>query len=74
MKEEMNWMSIWIFGNTVMAFMSLLYLYLSHELHIYGMMTVGIFALSIIFPYTIWKYNQIKFIEKNHIVIHILKN
>lgn len=74
MKEEMNWISIWIFGNSVMAFMSLLYLYLSHELHIFGMVTAGMFAFSIVLPYIIWKYNQIKFVEKNNIVIQILKN
>ena len=74
MKEEMKWITIWMFANTVMAMMSLIYLYLNHELPIYGTLVVSIFTFSIVFPYIVWKYNQIKFVEKNNIVIQILKD
>ena len=74
MKEEMKWITIWIFSNTIMAILSLIYLYLSHELPVYGTLIVSMFAFSIVFPYIVWKYNQIKFIEKNNIVIQILKD
>jgi len=74
MKEEMKWITIWIFANTVMAILSLIYLYLNNELPIYGTAVVSMFSFSIVFTYIVWKYNQIKFVEKNNIVIQILKD
>lgn len=74
MKEEMKWITIWILTNIVMVTLSLIYLYLNHELHRYGTWTVSLCLLSIILPYTMWKYNQIKFVEKNNIVIQILRD
>jgi len=60
MKEEMKWITIWILTNTVMATLSLIYLYLNHELPKYGVWTISLCFFSIILPYLIWKYNQIK--------------
>ena len=74
MKEEMKWITLWIYGNTIMATLSLLYLYLNHELQMYGTLTSSAFLLMIALPYCGWKYNQIKFVEKNNIVIQILND
>ena len=74
MKEEMKWITIWILTNIVMATLSLIYFYLNHELQMYGTWTVSLCLLSIILPYIVWKYNQIKFVEKNNIVIQILRD
>jgi len=74
MKEEMKWISIWILTNIVMAALSLVYLYLNHELQMYGAWTVSLCLLSTVLPYILWKYNQMKFVEKNNIVIQILKD
>lgn len=74
MKPEMSWMSIWILVNGVMATLILTYFYLSHELEQYGV-SVTVFSLvSIILPYMLWKYKQMKFVEKQEIVIQILND
>lgn len=70
----MSWMSIWILVNGVMATLILTYFYLSHELAQYGV-SVTVFSLvSIILPYMLWKYKQMKFVEKQEIVIQILND
>lgn len=74
MKEEIKWITIWIFANTVIAIMSLLYLYLSNELPMYGTLVLSICSLLIVFPYIIWKYNQIKYVEKRTLLIQILND
>ena len=74
MKQEMSWMRIWMLVNSVMATLILTYFYLSHELEQYGVSVIGIYLLSIILPYILWKYNQMKFVEKQEIVIQILKD
>ena len=74
MEEEMKWISIWILANIVMTALSLVYLYLDHELQMYGMWAVGLCLLTTILPYILWKYNQMKFVEKNNINIQILKD
>ena len=74
MNEEIKWITIWILTNIVMATLSLIYLYLNHELLRYGLWTVSLCFFSIVLPYLIWKYNQIKFVERNNIVIQILRD
>lgn len=74
MKEEIKWITIWIFANTVIAIMSLLYLYLSNELPMYGTLVLSICSLLIVFPYIIWKYSQIKYVEKRTLLIQILND
>ena len=74
MKQEMSWMGIWILVSFVMASLSLTYFYLSHELEQYGVSVVGLSLLSIILPYILWKYNQMKFVEKQEIIIQILND
>lgn len=74
MEKEMKWITIWIFANTVMAALSLTYLYLNHEWSRYATLTGALYTLSTILPYLVWKYNQIKFVEKNNITIQILKD
>ena len=74
MKQEMSWIGIWILVNFVMASLSLTYFYLSHELEQYGVSGIGMSLLSIILPYILWKYNQMKFVEKQEIVIQILND
>ncbi len=74
MNEEMRWITVWIVVNSLMAGLSLTYLYLNHELHIYGATVLVASLLSIALPYSIWKYNQIRFVEKRTIVIQILND
>jgi len=74
MKEELKWITIWILTNIVMATLSLIYFYLNHELQRYGAWTVSLCLFSIVLPYTVWKYNQIKFVERNNIIIQILRD
>ena len=74
MKEEMKWITIWILTNMVMATLSLIYFYLNHELTMYGALTVSLCLLSIILPYIVWKYHQIMFVERNNIIIQILRD
>lgn len=70
----MKWITIWILSNTLLTTLTLIYFYLNKELEIYGILTMILGSLSIVLPYTIWKYNQIKFVEKNNIVIQILND
>jgi hypothetical protein len=72
MKQEIHWISLWIWMSTAMALLSLIYFYLSHELTQYGILILGIFLPTVTLPYIFWKYNQIKFVEKRTIVIQIL--
>jgi len=74
MKQEMKWITVWILMNSVMAVLSLMYFYLNNELSLYGSDVITIAMLSSAIPYTIWKYNQMKFVEKRSIVIQILKD
>ena len=74
MNEEIKWITVWILLNSLMAGLSLTYLYLNHELHIYGTMITIPFLLSIVLSYSICKYNQIKFVNKRTIVIKILND
>ena len=74
MKQEMNWITIWILTNAVLALLCLTYFYLNHELALYGTNIMTISLLSMIVPYSIWKYNQMKFVEKRSIVIQILQD
>ncbi len=74
MKEEMSWITIWILANTMMATLSLTYLYLNHELSMFGVCVGTIYILSTLVPYLVWKYNQIKFVDKSNIAIQILKD
>ncbi len=55
-------------------FLVLTYLYLSHDLHIYAFSIVSISSIVILIPYSIWKYKQIKFVDKKHIIIQILND
>ena len=74
MNEEMRWITVWIVVNSLMAGLSLTYLYLNHELHIYGTTVLVASLFSIALPYSMWKYNQIRFVEKRTIVIQVLND
>lgn len=74
MKNEMNWITLWILMSSVIALLSLIYFYLNHELATYGMMVLMISSVSIVLPYSVWKYKQIRFVERRSIVIQILKD
>ena len=64
MKQEINWMTLWILITTSMGLLSLIYTVLSDELNLYGINIVSIYLLSSILPYIVWKYTQINFIQK----------
>lgn len=70
----MKWISIWIMANSAIALLLLTYFYLNHELALYGVEVLMGFALLSFFPYILWKYNQMKFVEKRTIIIQILKD
>ena len=72
MKQEMRWITIWVLMNSMLAILSLIYFYLNHELALYGTSVLGLVFITIVFPYILWKYNQIKFVEKKKIVIQFL--
>jgi len=74
MKQEIHWISLWILMSTPMTLLSLIYFYLSHELTQYGVLILSIFLLTITLPYILWKYNQVKFVDKRTIVIQILSD
>ena len=74
MKQEMNWISVWILTSAAMALLSLSYFYLNHELTQHASSVIGVFLLTTILPYILWKYNQIKFVEKRTIVIQVLRD
>jgi len=74
MKQEINWMGLWILINVSMAILSLTYFYLNKELSLYGDLTMSVFLLLIVLPYSIWKYKRIRFVEKRSIVIQILND
>ncbi len=64
MKQEINWMTLWILITTSMGLLSLAYTILSHELNLYGINILSIYLLSSILPYIVWKYSQIHFVQK----------
>jgi len=72
MKQEIRWITIWVLMNSMLAILSLVYFYLNHELALYGISTLGLLFIAIAFPYSLWKYNQIRFVEKKQIVIQFL--
>ena len=74
MKQEMKWITIWILTDAALALLCLTYFYLNNELALYGSNIVSVALLCIVVPYTIWKYKQMKFVEKRSIVIQILKD
>jgi len=74
MKQEMNWITIWILTNAVLALLCLTYFYLNNELALYSTNILTISLLCMIIPYSIWKYNQMRFVEKRSIVIQILQD
>jgi hypothetical protein len=74
MKREMKWITIWMLMSIVMGILSLTYFYLNHELALHGMSVLGLLLIAIIFPYSLWKYNEIKFVGKKQIVIQFLND
>jgi len=74
MKKEMNWMSIWILMNSVMTLLIITYFYLNQEIEVYFLPIMVTFTALTLLPYVLWKYNQMKFVEKRTIVIQILKD
>ena len=72
MKREMKWITIWMLMSIVMGILSLTYFYLNQELVLYGLSVLGVLLSSITLSYILWKYNQVKFIEKRKIVIQFL--
>ena len=74
MKNEMNLMTLWMLMSIAMAFLSLTYFYLNQELEEYALLIAGITFISIILPYSLWKYKRLRFVEKRSIVIQILKD
>jgi len=74
MKQTLKWIHLWILTVLALMFLVLTYLYLSHDLHIYAFSIVSISSIVILIPYSIWKYKQIKFVDKKHIIIQILND
>jgi len=74
MKQEMKWISIWILANLALTLLCLTYFYLNHELAYYSTNIITVSLFFIVAPYTLWKYNQLKFVEKREIVIQFLKD
>ena len=74
MKEEIKWITIWILTNALLALLSIIYIYLNNELIQYLENIITLSLLFSIVPYTIYKYNQILFVEKRSIVIKILQD
>ena len=70
----MKWITLWILTTTTMTLLSLSYFYLSQELEMYGLLTCTLYLLGMGIPYILWKYNQIKFVEKRTIIIQVLKD
>ena len=74
MKENLEWIHIWIGMNTMMLALSTSYFYLNHELSSYGSNLVVAYVLAITLPYALWKYKKLKDMKKSSIVIQILKD
>jgi len=74
MKQEIRWITIWILTNAVLALLCITYFYLNNELLLYSTQIITTSLLSMIIPYSVWKYNQMKFVEKRSIIIQILKD
>ena len=74
MKHEMKWITIWILSNAVLALLCLTYFYLNNELALYSTNILTVSLLFSVIPYSVWKYNQMKFVEKRSIVIQILQD
>ena len=74
MRQEMKWITIWILMNATLALLCLTYFYLNNELSLYSHHIITISLLCMAVPYCIWKYNQMKFVEKRTIVIQFLSD
>jgi len=74
MKHEIKWITIWILSNAVLALLCLTYFYLNNELALYSTNILTVSLLFSVIPYSVWKYNQMKFVEKRSIVIQILQD
>ena len=70
MKQEINWMTLWLLITTSMATLTLLYIVLSNEIDQYGTNIVSIYLLSSILPYIVCKY--IHFIQKRSMFVQPL--
>lgn len=57
-----------------MGLLSLVYFYLNHELGEYFVSIMGVTFFTAALPYAVWKYKQLKFVEKRSIVIQILND
>ncbi len=74
MKHEMKWITIWILTVTIFTLLILTYFYLNQELLLYVQDIIGFSLIFIGIPYLIWKYKQIKFVEKRTIIIQFLSD
>jgi len=74
MKLEMNWISVWTLAMTALASLSLSYFYLSNAFMPHAETIFTYYILTITLPYIVWKYNQVKFVEKRSIVIQFLND
>ena len=70
----MKWITLWILTLTALLFLTLTYFYLNNEWREYSFQLLMGYSFLIALPYTLWKYNQVKFVEKREIVIQILKD
>ena len=73
MKQEISWINLWILSNATLAILCLTYFYLNNEFAQYATYVMGMSLLSIAIVYSLWKYKQLKFVEKRSIVIQILQ-
>jgi len=70
----MKWITLWILTLTAICSLLLTYFYLSDEWREYSFQLLIGYGFLIVLPYMLWKYNQVKFVEKREIVIQILKD
>ncbi len=71
---DMKWITLWILSTTTLALLMLTYMYLNHQWEQYVIAISVLYGISTMLPYILWKYNQIKFVEKREIIIQILKD
>lgn len=72
MKQEINWITVWILITTTMGLLSLSYVVLSNELNQYGINIVSIYLLSSILPFIMWKYVNMNLVHKRSLFINQL--
>ena len=72
MIQEMKWITIWILLVGILAMLISAYFYLNNELSDYVYMIIATYILLILPPYSIWKYKQLKFVDKHSITIQML--